>query len=657
MSERIIRVALIGQPNVGKSTVFNHLSGLNQHVGNWPGKTVEKKSGFLIYNGFRLEIVDLPGTYSLTSNSEEERIAREYIIKENPDVVIVLLNASSLERSLYLLSEIILLKKRVVVGINMVDIAERNGIKIDFETLKKKLKMEVVPLVASKNYGLRELIEKVIEVFSKDYEYDIPRIKEKHKKEFELVLNIVKERIKDNWDPLWFTIKLFEGDREVINLASEILQEDFEKVKEILSAHEDAYMDIVSSRYEWISEVIKDCVKNHKPQEITLTDKIDKYVTHPFYGFLIFLGVIFLMFFLTFLFAIPLIGILGKFITESIEFLKVEMIFLPNILKGILFDGVFRGVGMVLTLIPTLFFFFLFVGILEDFGYLSRIAYLTDNIMHKIGLHGKSVIPLFIGFGCNVLAVVGSRIIENKRAKIITVLMSPFIPCSARLSVLTFLVPIFFGKVSYFIIILFVLFNILASFIIGFLLFKYLLKGVHVPFIMELPLYHNPNFKTVLLYVYLNIKTFLEKAFYIIVLVSIIVYLLSYFPHGDIQKSYLSKFGKSLVSITKYAGLDDWRAVTALLTSFLAKENSVSSLSILYRDGDEDLLKKLSLKFPTPSAISFLIMQMLFIPCLATFATIFKELGLKFAIFSVFLHLTVTLFWGIVTFQILNLLL
>jgi ferrous iron transport protein B len=653
MDEKIIKVALIGQPNVGKSTIFNHFTGLNQHIGNWPGKTVEKKSGVVFYEDYKIEITDLPGTYSLTSNSEEERIARDFIIKEKPDVIILLLNASSLERSLYLLSELLILETKIVIGLNMVDVAKKNGINIKSEKLERITGIKSVELIATKNVGLKELLKSTIETYEENaIPQEPPTIKENHRRELSEIESILKDVNTNPYPKRWVSIKLLEGDKEITSLLKSLLNEKWADVHKILSKHEDAYLDIVGSRYEWISSLVKHCVEKPKPQIITITDRIDKYATHPIYGVIVLLVALFILFFLTYTIANPIVKFLSESVRISQDYLNNTFIFSP-FLKGLLFDGILGGAGMVLSFLPILILFFFFLGILEDVGYLSRIAYIMDNFMHKIGLHGKSFVPLCLGFGCNVPAVMGSRIIEESKARLLTILLIPFIPCTGRLAVVSFLAPVFFGKKSTFAMIFLILLNIIILFVIGKILSVFLLKGVKSAFIMELPLYHKVNFKTVSIYTYSNIKSFVSKAASIIVIVSALIWIFNVYPSVD--DSYLSKIGKTIEPLGKLMGFEDYRVTTALLTSFVAKENTIATFGVLYKTPSEkNLQKEIGEHFTFPSAISFLIVQMLFIPCLATVIAITKEKGRSLAFISILIQIFVSLLFGILSYNILR---
>jgi ferrous iron transport protein B len=653
-----LKVALVGQPNVGKSTVFNHLTGLNQHVGNWPGKTIEQKTGTVHLEDDEIFLVDLPGTYSLTANSEEERIARDFIIKEKPDIVLLLVNAAALERSLYLLSEVLILKVPVIIGLNMLDVAEQNNIKIDVRMLEAALKVPVVPLVATKNIGLKELLSKVTE-FIKDidsYSPMVPVIKETHREILDKVTILANGKIPEPYLKEWAAIKLLEGDKEITELAEKWLKEDWHKVHGVLAEHEDAYLDIVGGRYDWISKVIRAAVQKPKAQVISVTDRIDKYATNPITGIFILLALLFMVFFFTYTFASPLTHILEGGVDRIQGTAKELLSFLPPMFSGLIADGFLGGAGMVIAFLPTLIIFFFFIGFLEDVGYLSRIAYVMDSFMHKMGLHGKSFIPFFLGFGCNVPAILGSRIIDEKKGRKLTILLAPFVPCTARIAVVAFLAPAFFGKKAALAMVSLILLNIFVLFFAGLLISRFIFKGEKGAFIMELPLYHKPNFKTVSLYVYNNVKNFLLKAATIIVIVSGLIWLLSNYPSGKMEESCLATFGKTIEPIGAFMGFPDWKLSVALITSVVAKENTIATLGILYGSSPEHgLAERVSSVLSIPSAFAFLVIQMLFIPCLASLASIRQEAGWKWTFVSIALLLFVSMICGAAAYQVLRL--
>jgi ferrous iron transport protein B len=653
-----LKVALVGQPNVGKSTVFNHLTGLNQHVGNWPGKTIEQKTGTVHLEDGEIYLVDLPGTYSLTANSEEERVARDFIIKEKPDLVLLLVNAAALERSLYLLSEVLILKVPVIIGLNMLDVAAQNDIKIDLDLLETALKVPVVPLVATKNKGLKELLSKVTEFIKEMDSYSpvVPVIKETHRAILDKVTVLANGKIPGPYLKEWAAIKLLEGDKEITELAEKWLKEDWQKVHDVLAEHEDAYLDIVGERYEWISRIIRAAVQKPKAQIISVTDRIDKYATNPITGIFILLALLLTVFFFTYTVASPLTHVLESGIDRIQEITKESLSFLPPVFSGLIADGFLGGAGMVIAFLPTLVIFFFFIGFLEDIGYLARIAYVMDSFMHKMGLHGKSFIPFFLGFGCNVPAILGSRIIDEKKGRKLTILLAPFVPCTARIAVVAFLAPAFFGKKAALAMVSLILLNIVVLFFAGLLISNFVFKGEKGAFIMELPLYHKPNFKTVKLYVYNNVKSFLLKAATIIVIVSGLIWLLSNYPSGKMEESYLASFGKTIEPIGALMGFPDWKLSIALITSVVAKENTIATLGILYGSSPEyGLAERVSSVLSVPSAFAFLVIQMLFIPCLASLASIRQEAGWKWALFSIALLLVVSLMCGAAAYQVLRL--
>ncbi len=652
-----IKAALIGQPNVGKSTVFNQLTGLNQHVGNWPGKTIEQKTGEVSFEGIDYFLVDLPGTYSLTANSEEERIARDYIIKEKPDIVFLLVNAAALERSLYLLSEILILEVPVVIGLNMMDVAERHRTAIDIEKLEKALGIAVVPLVATKNLGPGQLLRKAAEQLGGEVPFCPvkPVIKKSHRDVLEKVNAIALGKVPEPYHPGWASVKLLEGDKEVLKLAERWLGNDWNMIHDILAKHEDAYLDIVGERYEWISKVIRAAVTRPKAQEISKTDRIDRLATHPIAGVFLLLLMLMTVFFFTYTIASPISGLLETTVGGLQERTADLLSFLPPFFSGLIAEGFLGGVGMVLVFLPTLIIFFVFLGLMEDVGYLARVAYVMDAFMHRIGLHGKSFIPFFLGFGCNVPAILGSRIVDEKKGRLMTIMLAPFVPCTARIAVVTFLAPAFFGKNAAFVMAALVILNVAALFIVGLLVNRFFFKGEKGAFIMELPLYHKPNLKTVSLYVYNNVKSFLLKAATIIVLVSGLIWFLGEYPSGAIENSYLASFGKTLEPAGALIGVHDWRIIVALLTSVIAKENTIAALGVLYGSSPElGLAERVSSVMTMPSAFAFLVVQMLFIPCVASLASIKQEAGWKWTFVSIGLLLLVSLACGMAAYHVLG---
>ena len=409
-------IALAGQPNMGKSTLFNLLTGLNQHVGNWPGKTVEKREGLFERNHQEYHLIDLPGTYSLTANSPEEVIAREYIIKEQPDIVVAVVSAANLERSLYLVSELIALPTKLVVALNMMDVAKQEGIEIDTDILEAALGVPVIPLIATHAQGVHQLLDvvnKTLREASQDNRR-IPVIRADHKEVQNQIRQLIEGFLPIAYPLDWSALKLLEGDAEMVKLIQQTVPpERWELVTDIQKQHEDAFLAIASGRYEWIERMMRAAVQRPRAGQIGMTDRLDRWATHPVAGLGI-LGIILgLVFWLTFTIGSPIQNWLGAELVKPLgSIIGTWLTSAPFWIRGLVVDGIIGGVGSVLTFIPIIMIFFAAFGLLEDIGYMARAAYVMDNFMHWMGLHGKSFLPLFLGFGCNVPAVMGTRVIE-----------------------------------------------------------------------------------------------------------------------------------------------------------------------------------------------------------------------------------------------------
>ncbi len=628
-AEKKLLVALAGQPNVGKTTVFNLLTGLSQHVGNWPGKTVEIKEGVYVTQGVELRLIDLPGTYSLSAFSEDERVAREFIIQEHPDVIVVIVNASALERSLYLLAELLLLKTPVVVGVNMFDVASAQGLHIDVKALRESLQLPVVEMVATKNKGIKELVSEIIHSAEDQVDYNpkIPEVLSDHRDIYTHLEELVGEHVPLPYTKEWITIKLMEGDPEITDTMKGILPVSlWKEIESLLIKHEDALRAVLGGRYDWIEEVTRAAVSRFKRGQVLMTDRIDHVLTRPVSGVPILLGILALVFVMTFTIGFPLqrmlemeTGSLGRWIDAV---LSNESWWV----RGILVNGIIGGAGSVLTFIPILVIFFFSMTFLEDMGYMARAAFVMDRFMHVIGLHGKSFMPLCLGFGCNVPSVLGARIIESKRAKLLTIFLAPFVPCTARLAVLTFVSAAIFGKEAFILSWLLVSLNIIMLGVVGAVISKFFFKHEPVPFIMELPLYHKPDMKTISVVVWARTMAFVKKAGSVILACSIVLWVMSNVPSGRIEQSMLASIGRILEPIGVPIGLD-WKMMVALLSSIIAKENSIATLGVLYNVGDQGLMTVLSRTVNHASAISFLVILMLFIPCVPTITVMKQEMG------------------------------
>lgn len=648
-------VALVGQPNAGKSTVFNILTGLSQHVGNWPGKTVEKKEGSHTAGGRELRIVDLPGTYSLTAFSEEERVTRDFIIHEAPDVIVLLVNASALERSLYLLSELLLLGPPIVIAVNMLDVAEKQGIRIDTAALEKSLGLPVIPMIATKNKGIRELVEQIIAVASDDVQArpKPPAVREDHRLLLEELTGLIRGAVHSPYALPWLAAKLMEGDSEVAAmLEQELPATTWEQIRALLIAHEDSLHAVVCGRYDWVEEITRACVSRFRMGQVVMTDRIDHILTRPVFGIPVLLAVLACVFFLTYKIGFPLQKLLeGLFgaVGEGIEPLLTGA---PVWVSGLVIDGVIGGAGSVLTFLPILLIFFATLALLEDVGYMARAAFVMDRFMHLVGLHGKSFIPMCIGFGCNVPAIMGVRIIESKKARLLTMLLTPFIPCTARLAVLTFVAAAVFAADATIVVWSLVTLNIVVLGIVGMTVHHVFMKEEPTPFIMELPLYHQPDPKTIVMVVWSRSMAFIKKAGTVILVVSVLVWLLSYFPDGRTDTSILAWIGRLLEPLGRPLGLD-WKMMTALLTSIAAKENAVATLGVLYGVGDQGLLQILPTVMGHASALAFLTVLMLFVPCAATVVVMRREMNDRvwFTV-SILLTLVISYFGGAAAYRI-----
>ena len=646
---------------MGKSTVFNMLTGLNQHVGNWPGKTIEQKTGVVNYKGYKIDLVDLPGTYSLTANSLEERIARNYLLKNRPDAVIIILNAATLEHSLYLLTELINLPIPIVVGLNMMDVAKQQGFQIEENVLSAALgDTPVIPIVASHNQGLNKLLDAAIEVSQHpnqtlSQKYRITPSDYPHQEIQKQITSKIQGKLPAIYPADWIALKLLEGDSEITSMVKESAPETWKSIEMLLIDHEDTFLDIAGSRYAWIERLVRAAMTNPRKGTISLTDRLDKIATHPFAGLLLLIGISGAVFWLTYTLANPIVYWLGNSIISPLAlWSKSALGNAPFWLQGLISDGIINGAGMVLTFLPILFFFFAAMGFLEDIGYLTRAAYVMDRFMHWMGLHGRSFMPLFLGFGCNVPSIMGTRIIEDRRARILTIMLSPLVPCTGRIAVITFLAPAFFGKSALIAVWGLVSLNLVILASLGILTNKFIYKGKRTAFIMEIPLYHVPNPRTIGLFIWNNLVEFTKRAGTIILLVAIVMWWLSNYPGGNIENSILAQFGHQLAPLGHCLGWQDWRITIALLTSFLAKENTISTLSVLYKiEESGNLAANIASSLTMPSRLGFLAIQMLFIPCAATVAAIRKEAGTKWMVINILLLLFISfsagaiIYWGL----------
>ncbi len=652
-----LHVALAGQPNVGKSTIFNLLTGLNQHVGNWPGKTVEQKVGTATYDGITLDLVDLPGTYSLTANSPEELIAREYILTQRPDVIVAVVDAAILERSLYLVAELVQLGVPLVVGLNMLDVAARHGTHIDTAKLSEAIGAPVINLVAAKKIGIDQLVQSAIQAArSSTVPIDLPALPDQTEAARSEIERLIATELPDAYPLHWAALKLLEHDAALIDQLRKLLNPiEWAQLDRIWQANANAPIVIAGERYTWISRAVKAAVVRRPTATAMFTARIDRVVTHPVLGLGVLAGILGLLFLLTYTIGAPRqewldVNIIHRLAQAASTLLANA----PAWLQSFVINGVLGGVGTVLTFAPILIIFFAGLAALEDVGYMARAAYMMDGFMRLMGLHGKSFLPLFLGFGCNVPSVAGTRVIEAPQARLLTILIMPLVPCTARLAVVAFMTPVFFGAAAPLVALGLVLLSLAVLGIAGAVLNRTILKGERSAFIMEMPLYHRPNARTIGLLVWQRTIGFVKHAGSLILIMSLIIWASANIPTGHIETSLLGSIGKALEPIGAQLGLS-WQLLVALLASFIAKENSIATLGILYGTGENtaNLAMVLGKAMVPAAALSFLVVQVLFIPCVATVGAIRQETrSWRWTLFAVGLLAVVSFSAGMVVYQI-----
>jgi ferrous iron transport protein B len=565
-------------------------------------------------------------------------------------MIVAVVNAASLERSLYLVAELLLLPVPIVIALNMIDVAEQEGIQVETKVLEAALGVPVVPMVASRGIGSVELKETILRLLNHEIPYQPkrPSILPAHKTVLDQLKSFITLYVPPSYPEEWVALKLLEGDDELTEMMKSAMPpEAWENVHNLLYRHEDAILDIAGGRYEWVARIIRAAVVEPKVTRVGMTAQLDKVLTHPFWGTLALIAILGGVFWLTYSVGSPIQAWLSQLINQLSQILRNNWTEGPRWLVEFIASGVLGGIGMVLTFLPILVIFFVILGFMEDTGYMARSAYLTDRWMHMMGLHGKSFMPILMGFGCNVPAIMGARIIESPRARLLTILLIPLVPCTARMAVITILAAVFFGSNAFWVSWGLVGCNLLILAVLGLALHHIFFENEHVPFIMELPLYHFPNFRTIGIYVRDNILGFLKKAGTTILVATLFVWGLSYFPTGNVMTSYLSIVGKSLEPIGKWMGLP-WPVLVALLTSFVAKENTVATLGILY--GNLNALK--TVMIPS-AALAFLVFQMLFVPCVGTVAAIRQETrSWKWTAVSVGMQLVLSLGLAVAVYQV-----
>jgi ferrous iron transport protein B len=541
----------------------------------------------------------------------------------------------------------------------MSDVAEQNGIHVEPHVLAAALGTPVVSLVATRNQGLQELMDEALRSATQppEREPNRPAIRPEHGPVLAEVGDLIRGHTPPPYAEDWVALKLLEGDSEITALMERSLPEEkWRALQAVLLQHEDAFLDIAGGRYEWISRMVRAAVTQPKAGAITQTERLDRVATHPVLGLVLLLAMFGLVFWLTYAIATPLAGWLSDNVLAALD--RIASLVLagaPDWLSSLVSDGIIHGAGTVVTFLPILLIFFAVLGILEDIGYLARGAYIMDRFMHLMGLHGKSFLPLFLGFGCNVPAVLGARIIEERRARHLTILLAPLVPCTARLAVIAFLAPAFFGSAAALASWSLVAGNLLVLAAAGIAINRLAFRGEHTAFIMELPLYHVPNARTVGLYVWHNTVEFIKKAGTLILIASVVVWALSTLPGQGVESSYLASFGRWLEPAGRPIGLGDWRLIVALLTSFFAKENTIATLGILYGAGEgmTTLPAQVAAMLAPAARMAFMVVILLFIPCLATVATIKQETGSwRWTAASILLLFGLSVGAGLVVYQV-----
>ena len=630
-------VAVIGNPNVGKSVIFNNLvPGARQHVGNWPGKTVEKKEGLLTHRGEEVKLVDLPGTYSLTARAVDELIARNYIIEEKPDVVVDIVDASNIERNLYLTTLLLELGANVVVVLNMMDLAREKGYRIDIEKLSEKLKVPVIPTIAPEKEGMMELKDTILEAAEKMrplkpsiiYGEEV----EKHVEALSEIIN--SEEALSAYPARWTAIKLLEGDEEASSWiketeSEELLLKTVEKAREDLV---DPEMLLTDMRYMYIGNVLEESLVRER-RRWTTSDILDKVFLDKFLGIPVFLVFMWMLF----QFATETSAVYMTMIEGFFGWLGGIAQIIPHPLAASLVsDGVIGGLGGVLVFIPPIFFTFLGIAILEDSGYLARAAFVMDRLMYKLGLHGRSFIPMLLGFGCNVPAIMACRSIEGERDRLITILVNPLMSCGARIPVYVLVAGAFYGDRSGSLVWGMYLLGIVLAIVVAYTLRKTVLKGEPSPFILELPTYRFPTLRGSLFHMWERGVVFLKKAGTYLFGAALLLWFLTTFPLGvPVKDTYAGLIGGLVEPLLRPLGFD-WRIGTALIFGLLAKEVVVGALGIIYRVQGETALRTAIATSLTPvQGIAFMAFVLIYIPCVATIATIRAETGSwKWPVFS-----------------------
>lgn len=662
----MLTIALAGNPNCGKTSLFNLLTKSRQHIGNWPGVTVEKKEGTLKFKGESYKVIDLPGTYSLGAYSEDEIVARNYILMDKPDVVINVVDATNLERNLYLTTQLIEMGANVVIALNMIDQAEALNIEIDTNKLSKRLGVPIIKTSALKNRGIEELIEtsihlkkneKLINInYGEDIENEIKNLSsllETYKNKLEFPVN-------------WTALKLLENDEYIKDKVKQLNAPSiFTKLEESNKTIEknigfEADMSIVDKRYSFISSITEDVIKKPSEKQVTTTEKIDKIVTNKYLGIPIFALIMYCLYELTFIIGAGIQEWFGDLIAKAGVIVSewFSNMGAPELLVGFIDKGLFGGVGAVLSFLPLIMVMYFLLGLLEDSGYMARAAYVMDRLMRGLGLHGKTFVSMIVSVGCNVPGIMSTRTLENKKDRMIAILINPFISCGARMPIYAVFVEAFFPTHQGLVLFSLYVLGIIVALISGKIFSKTLFKGESSYFVMELPAYRMPSIKNVFLLMWEKAGAFFKKAGMIIFPMMIVLWSLSVLPLGvepNSEHSILGMIGSFVAPLFVLAGYGTWQAGVSLITGILAKESVVATMGMVYAGVEEGeaLINVIQQVFTPLSAVSFLVMTLLYTPCLAALGAIKRETNsMKWTIFSAVYTFVIALVLSTLVYQV-----
>jgi ferrous iron transport protein B len=655
--EKQIRVALIGNPNVGKTSLFNVLTGSRQHVGNWPGVTIERKTGNRPHRGYVLQITDLPGTYSLAARSPDEAVANDFISAGNIDVVVQVVDSTNLERNLYLTTQLLDIGHKVVLALNMSDLSDARGDVLDVGKLSDSLGAPAVRVSATEKRGVEDLLDTVLKTHS-GTKVPCPLVNMGRETE-DLVSKIevlLSSERKNRSSLRWSSLRLIEGMVEPRELVED--EDAIRRIEATLSSvdREEMEMSFVDQRYGAITSMLSKLYRRGAEKR-SLSDALDRVVTNKYLGIPIFLALMWGMFQLTFVVAAPFATLIDTGFASLAENVATNL--QPDWLASLIGDGIIGGVGFVLVFLPNIMVMFLLISILEASGYLARAAFIMDKLMSKIGLHGKSFIPMLLGLGCNVPAIMAARTIEDERSRIITILSAPYISCSARLPVYVLLAGIFFPQNAGTVVFAMYLLGIVVAVLSALILRETMLRSEGSPFIMELPPYRLPRLRDTAGQIWDRGSMYLRKAGTFILLGSIVVWALASLPWGveyGSEASYAGALGHAIEPLVAPLGFD-WRIAVALVFGFLAKEIVVGSLGVLYSAEEGDAMNEaIGSSMTAPAALGLMSFVLLYTPCLAALGTIWKETGSwKWTLFSVAYSLTLAYVMSFVIFRVFTL--